>query len=100
MATPIGTIPNAVMVSFLNENYGIEIDFINWFLYTFPLVLSLLVLMTFFLRSKFKEGKKKIDKKFIQKKYLSLGRISESEKISIFILFLTVSLWVFKKIYK
>ncbi len=97
MATPIGTIPNAVMVSFLNENYGIEIDFINWFVFTFPLVLSLLVFMSFFLKSKFKEGKKKIDKKFIQKKYLSLGRISEPEKISIFILFLTISLWIFKR---
>ena len=67
MATPIGTIPNAVMVSFLNENYGIEIDFINWFLYTFPLVLSLLVLMTFFLDLNLKKVRKKLIRNLFKK---------------------------------
>ena len=29
MATPIGTIPNAVMIGFLKENHNIEIDFVS-----------------------------------------------------------------------
>ena len=43
MSTPIGTIPNAIMVSFLNENYDYRIDFISWFKYMLPVVLFLLL---------------------------------------------------------
>ncbi len=97
MATPIGTIPNAIMVSFLNENHGIEIDFIQWFLFSFPLVFILLFFVSIFLKTKFNDDKKKIDKGFILKKYKKLGNISKDEKITIFILILTLSLWIFKK---
>ena len=34
MITPIGTIPNAILVAFLNENYNYQIDFIDWLLFT------------------------------------------------------------------
>ena len=37
MITPIGTIPNAILVAFLNENYNYQIDFIDWLLFTLPL---------------------------------------------------------------
>ena len=30
MATPIGTIPNAVMIGFLKENHNIEIPIFEW----------------------------------------------------------------------
>ena len=52
MATPIGTIPNAVMIGFLKENHGIEIDFIEWFTFCFPLVFVLLVFLFFFFENK------------------------------------------------
>ncbi len=96
MATPIGTIPNAVMLGFLSENHSIEIDFIDWFLYSLPLVLILLILVFMFLSLKFKNNKEKIDNKFISEKYKELGCWSEKEKITTFILFLTVCLWIFK----
>ena len=38
MSTLIGTAPNAIMAGFLYENYRINIGFIEWILFSFPLV--------------------------------------------------------------
>ena len=35
MATPIGTIPNAVMIGFFQENYEFQINFIDWVIFVF-----------------------------------------------------------------
>ena len=59
MATPIGTIPNAILVGYLKENSNIDIDFVDWFKFSFPLVLLLLTIMYLFLRSRFHDEKKK-----------------------------------------
>ena len=59
MATPIGTIPNAVMIGFMRENYNIEIDFAQWFFFTSPLVLFLLLLLFLFMRLKIRLKKEK-----------------------------------------
>ena len=94
MATPIGTIPNAVMIGFLKENHNINIDFIEWFAFGFPLVLILLFVLFVFLGFKFEN--KNVDKKFVRKKFLELGNFSYGEKVTVFILTLTLSLWIFK----
>ena len=97
MATPIGTIPNAVMIGFMRDNYNIDIDFAEWFFFTSPLVLCLLLILFFFLRLKIKLTKEKVDKKLIIQKYKKLGKLSLDEKITSIILLLTASLWIFKK---
>ncbi len=94
MATPIGTIPNAVMIGFLKENHNINIDFIEWFAFGFPLVLILLFVLFVFLGFKFEN--KNVDRKFVRKKFLELGNFSYGEKVTVFILTLTLSLWIFK----
>ena len=94
MATPIGTIPNAVMIGFLKENHNINIDFIEWFAFGFPLVLILLFVLFVFLGLKFEN--KNVDRKFVRKKFLELGNFSYGEKVTVFILTLTLSLWIFK----
>ena len=94
MATPIGTIPNAVMIGFLKENHNIEIDFVQWFTFGFPLVLILLFLLFGYLGLKFEN--KNIDRKFISKKFQELGNFSFKEKVTVFILSLTLSLWILK----
>ena len=94
MATPIGTIPNAVMIGFLKENHNIEIDFVQWFTFGFPLVLILLFLLFGYLGLKFEN--KNIDRKFISKKFQELGNFSFKEKVTVFILTLTLSLWILK----
>lgn len=94
MATPIGTIPNAVMIGFLKENHNIEIDFVQWFTFGFPLVLILLFLLFGYLGLKFEN--KDVDRTFIRKKFRELGNFSFKEKVTVFILTLTLSLWILK----
>ena len=49
MATPIGTIPNAVFIGFVQENYNITIDFSTWIFNLFPLVFSLITFACLYL---------------------------------------------------
>ena len=47
MATPIGTIPNAIFIGFVEENYNIIIDFKSWIFHILPLVFTLITFITF-----------------------------------------------------
>ena len=96
MSTPIGTIPNAVMVSFLNENYGYEINFIDWFIFMFPIVFFLLVSLWFFFSFTIKYKNEKVDLDSLHIKYKELGKFTTKEKVSSFVLLLTSFLWIFK----
>ena len=96
MSTPIGTIPNAIMVSFLNENYGLKIDFIDWFFFMFPIVLFLLVSLWIFFSFTNKYVNEKVDLDSLYIKYKELGRLTIKEKISSLVLLLTSFLWIFK----
>ena len=80
MATPIGTIPNAVLIGYLNENHNIQIDFIDWFIFGFPLVLLLLTLLFIFLCKRFMDNQKNIEVGFLKLKYEKLGKLSDNEK--------------------
>ena len=48
MITPIGTIPNAIMLGFLNENYNYQIDFIEWVFMVLPLALIILTTLSIY----------------------------------------------------
>ena len=58
MTTPIGTIPNAVMIGFFEEKYRLPINFIDWVIFT-PLSIILLIFFgyTFLLKSEMKQKK-------------------------------------------
>lgn len=45
MGTLIGTPPNALLAGFMNENYGIEIGFVQWMMVGLPIMLVALPLM-------------------------------------------------------
>ena len=49
MATLIGTAPNAILVGFMQETYGIEIDFASWMLVGLPLTALMLPVAWFVL---------------------------------------------------
>ena len=44
IATLVGTAPNAIMVAFVRDNYGTEIDFASWMLVGLPLTATMLPL--------------------------------------------------------
>ncbi len=96
MATPIGTIPNAILIGFMKENHNIDINFIDWFIFASPLVICLLVLLFFFMHHKIKGDKKRLDKSFLSENYHRLGKLSSEEKITSLILLMTIGLWLFK----
>ena len=96
MMTPIGTIPNAILLGFLNENYYLKIDFKKWFVYVAPLALSLIFVLLTLFSFKIKNVRQKISTKNIYQKYLNMGNFSKNEKVASFIIILTIILWVFK----
>ncbi len=49
MATPIGTIPNAIFIGFVEENYNVMIDFKSWIFHIFPLVFILITLLVIYI---------------------------------------------------
>lgn len=98
MATLIGTAPNAIFAGYAYENLNLEISFLDWFLFSFPLVfilLSILILIIFFFLSESKN--KNFNAEFFHDEFKKLGKFSFGEKITLTILLLTISLWILKK---
>ena len=96
MATPIGTIPNAIFIGFIEDNYNVIIDFKSWIFHIFPLVLTLITFLIAYIYLRIDRPNDPISKLKLKQNYLSLGKFSESEKITSFIILLTASLWIFK----
>ncbi len=95
MITPIGTIPNAIMLGFLNENYNYQIDFIEWVFMVLPLAFIILTTLSIYFCLKV-EKKSTIKLSSLKNEYKNLGIFSFSEKISSLILVMTAFLWIFK----
>ena len=83
MATPIGTIPNAVMIGFFEENYNLQINFIDWVIFVFPLSLILLIFLWLYFSFKIRNETKEVDQTSIKKKLKSLGTLSVKKKNNI-----------------
>ena len=96
MTTPIGTIPNAVMIGFFEEQYNLQINFIDWVIFVLPLSLILLSFLWLYFSFKIRNETKEVDQSSIKKKLKSLGTFSVKEKITSFILITVASLWIFK----
>ena len=96
MITPIGTIPNAVMIGFLAENFNLGISFIEWVIFVSPLSITLLLILWLYLSLSISNKKGSINQKKLKLKYESLGKFSNKEKVSLFILILAGLLWIFK----
>lgn len=98
ISTLVGTAPNAIFAGFLIENYNIEINFINWMMFSLPL--AILLILIFWLFSNFlirDRNSSYIEKNFFCDEYNKLGVITVKEKITLIILSLTIFLWVSKK---
>ena len=96
MTTPIGTIPNAVMIGFFEEKYNIPINFIDWVIFIAPLSIILLIFLWLYFSFKIRNEDKRVNQSSIKKKLISLGTLSVEEKITSLILLTVASLWIFK----
>lgn len=96
--TPIGTPPNVVFVGYLDDLYGVKVDFFKWFLITAPSGILLLFLMGKLNLTMFSfsvpVGKEFRD--FVSNQVKNLGAPSPDQKLTFGIFLLTALLWIFK----
>lgn len=98
--TPIGTPPNVLLMGFLENLYGIKIDFWKWMLVMVP-VSSVFLIIQFYLLKKFYPYSIPISlefKEFIKKKIKGLLPFNKSQKLALFIFIASSFLWIFKDV--
>lgn len=99
ISTLIGTPPNLVMSSILNEQNITEIAFSDWIFFAFPLA-TLLFIAAFLINSKlvFPIGKQKIDgvKELISAELKQLGKFTSGEKRVLYVMIFTALMWIFR----
>lgn len=97
MATLIGTPPNLILAGVVNELYGIEITFLEWFKFGFPISIVLIFVCWVYL-GKFafslKGQKMAGGKEIIDQQLKELGGMSREEKSVAVIFLLTAMAWI------
>jgi len=100
VATLIGTPPNTLLASFLNDSYGISIDFATWMMMGIPLVVVMLPI-TWLLLCKWAFPVHHIElggvTEMIDQEIKDLGNMSQGERIVLVVFLLTAILWVTRK---
>ena len=97
LSTLIGTPPNLVLAGVVEETFGYEITFTQWFKFGFPISVVLLFLCWKYLTSfafKFKQKSFPGGRAEISKQLKSLGQISYEEKLVAGVFTLTAFAWV------
>ncbi len=99
MATLVGTAPNAIFASFIENNYGVEISFREWMTVGLPVVLFLLPLSWFALTkvvysTGFSKGTE--TSLHLQTQHEKLGPMTIGEKRVAIIFAITAASWMFR----
>lgn len=97
MATLIGTPPNALFAGFIQENYGVEISFLDWMKIGLPIVLISLPIMYLVLTKLVYPITLKIlpgGRELISNQLEKLGRISNQEKKVAIVFIFAALLWI------
>lgn len=99
IATIIGTPPNVVLSGIMKKQAGIEMDFMEWMLFSFPLAIIILALMyvvLVFLLFPNRIGKEATSARLIEQEMKNLGKMNKGEKIVTVIFVFTALLWIFR----
>jgi len=97
MATLIGTPPNLVLAGVVQESYGVEITFFQWFVFGFPIsVLFLFIAWVYLTKFAFKFKQKEFPggSAEIIKQLKALGDITFEEKMIFAVFILTAFAWI------
>lgn len=97
MATLIGTPPNLVLAGVVQETYGVEITFSQWFSFGFPITIILLIICWLYLTRvafKFKQKTFPGGRDEINKQLKVLGNVSYEEKTVLIVFVLTAFAWI------
>lgn len=97
LATIIGTPPNALLVAYLENNYGIQIGFGQWMLFGIPFSgLFLLITWAFLTRGQSASARSSEATQQIRSDLRAMGPMSSAEK-AVFVVFLfTAAAWIFR----
>ena len=99
IATLIGTPPNLVFAGIIQEVYNIEISFLKWFQFGFPISILLLAISWIYLTKvafKFKQNEFNEGKEEINMQLEELGPISYEEKIVLSVFVVTGLAWILR----
>ena len=99
IGTLVGTPTNALLVGFMHETYGFEIDFVQWMLFGIPVVVLGLPLTHFVLtRIAFPIRLATLpgSREYIHSELKRLGRLSRPEMMVGGVFVLTAALWIFQ----
>lgn len=97
IATLIGTPPNLVFAGIVQEMYGIEISFLQWSIFGFPISLVLLFLCWKYLTSlafKFEQTELPGGEAEIKRQLEKLGKLNIPEKRVLIVFVLTAFFWI------
>jgi sodium-dependent dicarboxylate transporter 2/3/5 len=97
MATLIGTPPNLIFAAIVQDTYGVDISFFQWFKFGLPVSVLLLVICWFYLvRIKFPIGRHPMPggKEEIDRQFKELGKISYEEKAVLVVFLLAAFSWI------
>tara|TARA_B100000315_G_scaffold260615_1_gene323444 strand:- start:1968 stop:3704 length:1737 start_codon:yes stop_codon:yes gene_type:complete len=96
LGTPSGGARNVIMIEYWRQMYDINIGYIDWLLYAFPMVLVMIPLTTLLLLRVFKPEVKDLSvaMKSIQKEVGEKGKMGEKEWMSIGIFLVTLIMWI------
>jgi sodium-dependent dicarboxylate transporter 2/3/5 len=100
MMTLVGTTTNVVFKGYMDDVFGLQIDFLDWMKIGVPVGLLMLALAWFLLcymifpcDSRNHKGIRDI----IDRKLAEIGKFSHGEELVMFIFLLIVSLWIFQE---
>ncbi len=97
IATLIGTPPNLVLAGIVEELYGIEISFAQWFKFGLPISILLLAICWLYLTRfafKFKQTTFPGGKAEIKRLLQELGKVSFEEKLVLTVFVITATMWI------
>ena len=99
IATIIGTPPNTVLVGFMENEYNVELSFMNWMLMGIPFT-TLMIFLIFWVIVKwiYPNNLSKIEnsRQAIDQEYQRLGPVSGPEKRVLIIFMAAIFLWIFR----
>ncbi|MCA9136925.1 MAG: DASS family sodium-coupled anion symporter [Planctomycetales bacterium] len=99
MATLVGTPPNLVLAGVIQETYGIEISFFQWFKFGLPISLILLALCWVYLTQvafRFRQKSFPGGREEIQQQLDALKGFSWEEQLLLGVFLLTACAWIFR----
>ncbi|GJL76164.1 DASS family sodium-coupled anion symporter [Nitrosomonas sp.] len=99
LGTIIGTPPNLFVVSFMRQNYGIDISFVDWMMFGVPVAIVMTALAWWVLTKwafSFDLHGEKISKKTINDELENLGKMTQPERRITYVFVFVAMAWILR----